>query len=203
MAAKPGRRPRSAEQIQETQAKIVSTALTLFQEEGYDAVSIRRLAKDVGCAPMTIYAHFAGKIEILQHLWAVVLDKVFAEIKSDLETANTPQERLKSASRRFVNYWLEHPDHFRMVFMSNDIARDDVGSFIHTDGTRAHFKVFHDLVAGVLVGDADVRVVTDALIIAMIGNAFCFNTIADYPWTDAMKLVDLTLSGLVPGYTNY
>ena len=37
-------------------------------------------------APMTIYAHFDGKISILQHLWAVVLEAVFTDIRQNIKT---------------------------------------------------------------------------------------------------------------------
>jgi len=197
MAGKSGRKPRSAEQFEETRAKIIAHALKLFQNEGYEAVSIRRLAKDVGCAPMTIYAHFAGKIDILQHLWAVVLETVFTEIHNELEDISAPKDRLKSASQRFVKYWLDNPDHFRMVFMSNDIARSDVSSFIQYDATRAHFKFFFDLVEDILPEDPEIKSKADALIVSLIGTAFCFNTIADYPWADPQILVDLALSRIV------
>jgi AcrR family transcriptional regulator len=197
MAPKLGRRPRSEEQIKTTRAKIVSAALKLFQEEGYSSISIRRLAKNVGCAPMTIYAHFDGKISILQHLWADVLEDVFAHIRQSIKTGKTPLDRLRIAAQIFVSYWLDNPDHFRMVFMSSDIARPDVTTFIQNEETLAHFRLLTRLIEDVVTEGSDTKSKTDTLIASMIGIVFCANTIKDYPWTEAKKMTDLIIASVV------
>ncbi|MGH9661467.1 MAG: helix-turn-helix domain-containing protein, partial [Bryobacteraceae bacterium] len=43
---------------QEIRAEILSAARDLFVKEGYAAVSMRRIAERVGCAPGTLYLHF-------------------------------------------------------------------------------------------------------------------------------------------------
>ncbi|MCJ8323942.1 MAG: TetR/AcrR family transcriptional regulator [Rhizobiales bacterium] len=198
MATKQGRKPRSLAQVEAVRANIVMHALQLFQTEGYSAISMRRLAKEVGCAPMTIYAHFDGKINILQHLWAVVLDAVFDDIKFKLDHIGAPNERLKIASQSFVDYWVNYPDHFRLVFMSSDKSRPDVDSFIKNKSTLAHFKYFSGLVMTVLNQRhsptiSQIKIQSDMLIGGLIGMAFCRNTIGDYPWADVNQLIDSLL----------
>jgi len=197
MTSKPGRKPYNDQQKKAVRATISAAALTLFREEGYAAVSIRRLAKEAGCAPMTIYAHFDGKINILQHLWAVVLKDVFGEIHQNIEGQSDPHARLMSASHCFVDYWLYHPDHFRLVFMSGDITRPDVASFLANDQTVDHFRFFAKLVADALPASLNTQPKTDALITALIGIVFCANTISDFPWTDQSRLTDLMLTSLI------
>lgn len=200
MTVKQGRKPRSLEQVEEVRANIIKHALQLFKTEGYSAISMRRLAKEVGCAPMTIYAHFDGKINILQHLWAVVLDAVFDDIRSKLDHITAPNERLKIASQTFVDYWINNPDHFSLVFMSSDISRPDVDSFIKEQSTLAHFKYFSGLVMTVLNQKhnptaSQIKIQSDMLIGSLIGMAFCHNTIADYPWANVSHLLDSLLLG--------
>ena len=65
MAKTAGRPPRSESDIVEFRSKIAKHALAIYRSEGFGAFSMRRLAKEVGCAPMTIYAHFEGKQDIL------------------------------------------------------------------------------------------------------------------------------------------
>lgn len=193
-----GRRPRSQANISQAREKIVAHALKLFREEGYAAISIRRLAKEVGCAPMTIYAHFDSKIDILQHLWAIVLDAVFSEIRTNIAAIEDPHQRLTTASQTFVKYWLDQPDHFRLVFMSNDITRPDVTSFIQNDSTLAHFRFFMELMQASLPqtrqDSAQVKARTDMLIASLIGIVFCANTIRDYPWTQAEEMVNMAVN---------
>ena len=76
-----GRPKRSAASVAQTRKQIAAVALRLFHQEGSASVSMRRLAQEAGCSPMTIYAHFDGKIDILQYLWADVLDDLFGRIR--------------------------------------------------------------------------------------------------------------------------
>ncbi|MEK0163911.1 TetR/AcrR family transcriptional regulator [Phaeobacter sp. JH20_36] len=197
MARRAGRPRRSETDILGFQAKIGKHALEIYQAEGFEAISIRRLAKEVGCAPMTIYAHFEGKTDILRYLWADVLSDMSDEIRKTLTVIAAPSERLQSAAQTFVAYWTNHPDHFRLVFMSNDVNRADVSTFVSDEKTLAHFAVFSDLIREVLPDAADVRVRTDTLISGMIGIALCMNTIPDYPWVDAPLMTERLLKSVV------
>ncbi len=197
MAKTAGRPPRSENDILEFRSKIARHALAIYRAEGFGAVSMRRLAKEVGCAPMTIYAHFEGKTDILRYLWADVLADMSDSIQKNLNAVVGSVERLQTAAQSFVSYWIDHPDHFRLVFMSNDVTRSDVSTFIMDDQTLAHFKMFSDLVQNVLPEDSHAKARTDALISGMIGIAFCINTIRDYPWTDALLMTNKLLTSIM------
>ena len=196
MAKTAGRPPRSETDISKYRSKIADHALAIYRAEGFGAVSMRRLAKEVRCAPMTIYAHFEGKTDILRYLWADVLAEVSDEIQKQLKPIVSPVERLQMAAQTFVSYWMDHPDHFRLVFMSNDVTRSDVSTFVMDDKTLVHFKMFSDLVQDTLPEDAEVKLKTDTLISGMIGIALCANTIHEYPWADASKMTDRLLANL-------
>lgn len=197
MSKTAGRPPRSESDIAEYRSKIAKQALAIYRAEGFDAVSMRRLAKEVGCAPMTIYAHFEGKHDILRYLWADVLADMSSEIQGKLKRIDAPAERLQMAAHTFVSYWVDHPDHFRLVFMSNDVTRSDVSTFVMDEETLAHFQMFSDLVQDILQNESNVKASTDTLISGMIGIALCLNTIRDYPWTYAKMMTDRLLTGII------
>jgi len=197
MAKTAGRPPRSENDILVFRSKIARHALAIYRAEGFGAVSMRRLAKEVGCAPMTIYAHFEGKTDILRYLWADVLAEMSDEIQKKLNSVVGPVERLQTAAQTFVSYWTDHPDHFRLVFMSNDVTRSDVSTFVMDNQTLTHFKMFSDLVQTVIPDDSEFKVRADALISGMIGIALCINTIRDYPWADAQLMTDRLLTNII------
>lgn len=196
MSKRSGRPPRSDADIRATQSKIADQALRLFRDEGFEAVSIRRLAKEVGCAPMTIYAHFDGKIDILRFLWTDVFTTLFTTIGKALEPIQSAKERLQLAADMFTDYWLKHPDHFRLVFMSNAVNRSDVSTFVQDDQTMSHFRFFYDLVRAVLPDGHPAKTQTDTLIAGLIGVALCATTIRDYPWADARDMTRLLVNRL-------
>lgn len=181
---------RSAEDIEQTRRQIADVALDLFRAEGA-SVSMRRLAQEVGCSAMTIYAHFDGKVDILQYLWADVLDKMFGQITVVIADQSDPAMRLRMAAQCFLQYWLDHPDHFRLVFMTDGVERNDVGCFLKRAETQAQFDLFADLVAATCPGRVDPKPLLDALLAGLIGAAMAHNTLADYPWADGAALADL------------
>lgn len=52
----------------DTKNLILSTALDLFSETGYDGVSVRDIAKQVGVRESALYKHFKNKQEILDKI---------------------------------------------------------------------------------------------------------------------------------------
>jgi len=197
MAKTTGRPPRSESDVSIFRTKVVEHALALYRDEGFSAVSMRRLAKGVGCAPMTIYAHFDGKTDILRHLWSDVLNEMAEHVRKNLTSIVEPADRLQSAAQTFVCYWIDQPDHFRLVFMSNDVVRSDVDTFMKDENTLEHFQMFSDLMRDVLSNDEDVKAKTDTLIAAMIGIALCCNTIREYHWADASKMTEHLVTGII------
>jgi len=181
----------------EFRSKIGKHALEIYRAEGFGAVSMRRLAKEVGCAPMTIYAHFEGKTDILRYLWTDILRDMSDDIEKKLKLAVGPSERLRSAAQTFVDYWIDNPDHFRLVFMSNYVTRADVSTFVMDEDTLAHFLMFSGLIQEVLPDELETKVRTDTLISGMIGIALCANTILDYPWADATSMTEQLLTSII------
>ncbi|WP_324192673.1 TetR/AcrR family transcriptional regulator [Nocardia transvalensis] len=69
--------------------QIVATALDIVAREGGDALSMRRVADALGCAPMSLYRHVRDKDELL----VLLLDQVVGELpRPDLPA--DPRERL-------------------------------------------------------------------------------------------------------------
>ncbi len=185
-----GRPKRSAASVAQTRKQIAAVALRLFHQEGCASVSMRRLAQEAGCSPMTIYAHFDGKIDILQYLWADVLDDLFDRIGQEIAGLSGAEARLSRAGQVFLQFWLDAPDHFRLVFMSDDVSRYDVGCFLNRPETQAQFQLFTDLVAAAVPEGAEMQPRLDAFLAGLIGAAMAHNTLADYPWTAGMALAD-------------
>ena len=52
----------------DTKNLILTTALDLFSENGFDGVSVRDIAKQVGVRESALYKHFKNKQEILDKI---------------------------------------------------------------------------------------------------------------------------------------
>jgi AcrR family transcriptional regulator len=71
-----GTEPDEGERTRLTRAAVVDRALALADASGLDALTIRKLATELGVTPMALYWHFRGKDELLQGL----AERVWSEI---------------------------------------------------------------------------------------------------------------------------
>lgn len=85
---------------------ILATALSLVDQHGAQAFSLRMLADALDSGTATLYRHFASKGEILAHL----VDRVLGETSlEDLDTLATWQEVLTVMAHHFYDALRRHP----------------------------------------------------------------------------------------------
>ena len=164
------------------------------------AISMRRLAKEVGLTPMTLYKYFDSKIDILRALWAAVFEELFDELDQIAVKEKEPNRRIEAVALRYVTYWLDNPDHYFMVFMSKGIKQVDVRGFIETEPTLARFNVLGDSLAEALGDRAEqpeTRLKFELLLCVLNGIAHNLITIKSYPWPKPEDLVRQAIHGMI------
>ncbi|TYB43105.1 TetR family transcriptional regulator [Actinomadura chibensis] len=109
MPTPPGRKPRRAAPPRQplSQEAIVATAIRVLDAEGLDAVTMRRVAQELGTGPASLYAHVSGK----QELRELMLDRVAAEIRLPAEVDPARwQEQLKELANEIRRVYTGHRD---------------------------------------------------------------------------------------------
>lgn len=78
------------QQTLEIRAKIQNTALSLFDREGFENVSVEEIAQAVGCSVGNIYHYFKSKDELAIQVTQMV-DRAYAEMEQEyLSDGDTP-----------------------------------------------------------------------------------------------------------------
>ena len=88
-----------------TPRAVVEGALSLADAEGLEAVTIRRLAKELGVTPMALYWHFRSKDELLDGMAA----RIFEEIDLSVDASATWQEQMRALLGLMVSVLRAHP----------------------------------------------------------------------------------------------
>lgn len=104
-AASRARRVRRSPGSPLDRTRIVEAALRIVDEEGLDALSLRRLADDLGVTAMSLYWHVADKAELLELVGHVVL----AEIEAPPPRGDW-REQLRDVHRAMLAGFLRHPN---------------------------------------------------------------------------------------------
>jgi AcrR family transcriptional regulator len=198
-SAKRGRPALTPAQMEAQRVAIAAAARRLFKDEGYAAVSIRRVANAAGMTPMTFYTYFDSKVDVLRYLWSDVFEALFDSLDELAEREHDRRERLRRICVAYVQYWIANPDHYRMVFMSDGVSQPEVSVFVAQDSVAVRFGVFgRSLGAAADLDPAAAEAETQLLVCALHGIAHNHITIGGYPWQSPATLVDTLISALVP-----
>jgi TetR/AcrR family transcriptional regulator, tetracycline repressor protein len=88
-----------------TPRAVVEGALSLADLEGLEALTIRRLAKELGVTPMALYWHFRSKGELLDGMAA----RIFEEVDLSVDASATWQEQLRALLGSILGVLRAHP----------------------------------------------------------------------------------------------
>ncbi|GHK03516.1 TetR/AcrR family transcriptional regulator [Streptomyces sp. NPDC003753] len=85
-----------------TPESLLSVAVQVFNERGYDGTSMEHLSKAAGISKSSIYHHVAGKEELLRRAVSRALDGLFGILDEEHAREGRPVERLEYVVRRMV-----------------------------------------------------------------------------------------------------
>jgi AcrR family transcriptional regulator len=108
---------RKSRQKADLRQDILLAARDLFVREGYESVSIRRIAEKVEYSPGTIYLHFKDKAEILDTICQQTFEKLRARMEAIQRDPGDPVEGLRRGLRTYIQFGLDNPNEYIVTFV--------------------------------------------------------------------------------------
>src|SRR6187549_2813704 len=99
------RREREKEAVRK---KILDAARRLFIDQGYEAVTMRKIAKAIEYSPTAIYLHFRDKKAVMEAICDTDFLKLATRFRRIAEIAD-PIERLRAAGFAYSDFAMKHP----------------------------------------------------------------------------------------------
>lgn len=158
--------PSRAQQGIQTRQRILSTALELFSERGYDGVSLRMIGDAVGVNHAMIRYYFDNKAK----LWEAAIDFLFERIEREVSQHKraalaagelNAKERAKVIVRAYIHYCARHPEHARIMIRENICANDRL------QATSQYIARHHAAVAPVLESWIKAKLVPDISVVSL------------------------------------
>lgn len=112
-----GTKERRDRERQEMRTRILDAARELFAGQGYDAISMRRIAEKIEYSPTAIYVHFKDKEALFQELCEADFRALAVEFGRIAEIRD-PVDRLSAIGHAYLRFGLGHPSHYRLMFMT-------------------------------------------------------------------------------------
>jgi len=118
-----GVKERREREKSETRDKILDAARELFASEGYEGVSMRKVAEMIEYSATAIYVHFADKEELFREL----CHRDYARLAEAFTTSvisNDPIERLRQIGAIYIEFGIRNPNHYKFLFMTPHPAHE-------------------------------------------------------------------------------
>jgi len=138
-----------------TKQRIFDVSVKLFSEKGYDAVSLREIAGEVGITNAAIYNHFNSKEAILTDIFATFKRKLDgyilkkAQVDRYIET-DTPRRLLNRCIGRFVEDDMEFmANAYRITYreyLNNQLASELILIQLHEKTAQSIQYVLDSLI---------------------------------------------------------
>ncbi|MEU3750843.1 MULTISPECIES: TetR/AcrR family transcriptional regulator [Streptomyces] len=100
----------------ERERLIVATARELAEQQGWDAVTTRRLAERIEYSQPVLYSHFRGKREIIGAVALEGATEMAAALRAATSATDGPRERVAALARAYLDFAERHPAVYDALF---------------------------------------------------------------------------------------
>ncbi|TYB68874.1 TetR/AcrR family transcriptional regulator [Nonomuraea sp. PA05] len=158
--APPWRKPRRPAQAKRvlSQELIVETGLRILDAEGFDALSMRRVAQELDTGPASLYAHVSGKEELLE----LIYDRVLSEVRLPEPDPSRWKEQLRDYAQELHRVFRDHADVARAALANIPTGENSLRMGEFTYGLLIE--------AGMPPGEASLAM--DRLTLYLVGDAY-------------------------------
>ncbi|MEE1828228.1 TetR/AcrR family transcriptional regulator [Streptomyces sp. BE20] len=95
---------------------IVATAREIAEQQGWDAVTTRRLAERIEYSQPVLYSHFRGKREIIGAVALEGAAEMAAALRAATSAADGPRTRVTALARTYLDFAERHPAVYDAMF---------------------------------------------------------------------------------------
>ncbi|RKU12371.1 TetR/AcrR family transcriptional regulator [Candidatus Poribacteria bacterium] len=193
------RRTREKEQLRR---QILSAARELFVNEGYENVSMRKIANKIEYSPTTIYLYFRDKADLLDSVCKETLLDLLNTLGLLNRDKSDPVETLRKSGKAYVEFGLKYPQDYKLTFVVRPQFQQGLGLEEGSVGERV-FNYLRAMVSECIRQKAFRRVDVDtagqALWSAVHGVTLLLIDFSDFPWTEKEKLIDTVIHTMIEG----
>ena len=101
---------------------LIEAGLKIINENGEDALSLRKVAAACDVSHAAPYAHFKDKDELIEAIKDSVTERFMEELVSAIDGKPTADEAIIAMGRAYVIFFSKNPDYFVFLFGKQNIT---------------------------------------------------------------------------------
>ena len=184
--------------------KILDAASELFAKDGYESVSMRKIAEKIEYSPTTIYLYFKDKNDLLNQICEETFAKLLEKWEKIENKTDEPIESLRKVMQAYAEFGLKYPNHYEITFI-NPLA-DYLGKDVHPYEGSMGQKAFEMIVKRVKEAMEAGQIKQDNLLkvsqlIWAMGHGLVSLLIShkDFPFIEKEKLLEGSIDMIFAG----
>ena len=109
---------RAQKEVDKIKENILNQALDVIITDGFTALTMRRLAKEVGMTAPNIYNYFSNKDELFITLTIKGFENLLGKLDVEIQRASTPIKRAQGMLKTYLRFGLENSNYYEIMFTS-------------------------------------------------------------------------------------
>lgn len=189
---------------EEVRDRILHIARRIISEEGIDALSIRKITKEMEYSPGIVYHYFKNKEQLLSCILQEGCRRILASVKP-LDSDLPPDEAIRLSFTRYIKSALQQPAEYRAIMFSSQPRILEFTSVLGEgvcEKRPALMRLVSALESGVATGlftPCDTQLTAQALWSAMFGLLSRLIVEQDVPVEQTDKLIQCQIELLLKG----
>ena len=197
-----GVKERRAREKEQLRRRILSAARELFVTEGYESVSMRKIADMIEYSPTTIYLYYKDKADLLDSVCKETLLHLLNTLDLLRKDKSDPVETLRKSGKAYVEFGLKYPQDYKLTFVIRPQFQKGLGLKEGSVGERV-FSYLRTIVSECVrqkkFRQVDIETTGQVLWSAVHGVTLLLIDFPDFPWTEKEKLIDMVIHTMIEG----
>lgn len=127
---------RNKHSLEEIKTMILDAAENIITEQGYSALTVRKIAMKIGYTVGSIYMIFDNMADLADHIKIKTLDSLSEQLQQ--VSANSPEQMITELSRAYLTFACQNFNGWRMIF---------AGETEFSNKYQQQIDVIHSLIA--------------------------------------------------------
>ena len=111
--------------------KIIDAASNIIISEGFEKLSIRKIADVIEYSPAVIYNYFKDKAEIVSYIISDNSSKIINILKKIQFDEQNPDNTLREGLSEYIKFVLKNPEHYRAFIMNDTVIKNEKTGMMH------------------------------------------------------------------------
>ena len=197
-----GTKARRAREKEQLRQRILIAARELFVNEGYDNLSMRKIANKIEYSPTTIYLYFKDKADLLNSVCQETLLNLLNTLEQLKREESDPVEALRKSGQAYVKFGLKYPQDYKLTFVIRPQFQKGLGLEEGSVGEKV-FNYLREMVSECIqqkkFREMDIETTGQVLWAAVHGVTLLLIDFPDFPWTEKDKLIDTVIHTTIEG----